>query len=319
MNSQNKLIAAKREQRDSLLGVQHQLAEMRPNLLAALPQTIPTDRFVRVAMTTVQLRPELLQCDRKSLLVAIQRCAADGLLPDGREATVVVFNEGDAGGKQAVYMPMYQGLLKKIRNSGELKSVSANVVYQADKFSYVQGDDEKIEHEPALQGNRGKPIGVYAIVKTKDGGIYRAYLTEEQVNERKTRSQTGRKDKGPWKTDRDEMWKKSAIRAVSKICPQSAELDRYLQVLPDTDDRAHQRIQGFAGGEMPDDDSLERTLFELKTSALSALSEATTRDECEHIWRTYTNECKKIDQDPDIEVESRKGDRVEALNQAAGQ
>jgi hypothetical protein len=113
------------------------------------------------------------------------------------------------------------------------------------------------------------------------------------------------------------MWKKSAIRAVSKLCPQSSELDRYLEVLPDPDDRAQQRISSFAQGQLPDDESLERTRFELKTSALAALSDATTVEACDQIFRDYTSECQKIDESPEIEVEAKRGDRIDAIKQGA--
>jgi hypothetical protein len=42
------------------------------------------------------------------------KLAQDGLLPDGREAAVVMF------GNKAQAMPMIAGILKKVRQSGEV-------------------------------------------------------------------------------------------------------------------------------------------------------------------------------------------------------
>lgn len=48
-------------------------------------------------------------------------------------------------------------------------------------FDYELGDDERIIHKPLLLGDRGKQIAVYAIAKTKDGGIYREVMTINEV------------------------------------------------------------------------------------------------------------------------------------------
>jgi hypothetical protein len=95
-----------------------QLTEMKGHLAQALPAGIAPERFMRVTLTAIQLQPELLECDRKSLLLACLRAANDGLMPDGREGAFVVFKT--KSGKKAQWMPMFAGLLKKVRNTGEL-------------------------------------------------------------------------------------------------------------------------------------------------------------------------------------------------------
>jgi hypothetical protein len=56
----------------------------RTNLEQALPPNVSIDRFIRTALTGIQQNPAVCDADRQSLYLAIQRCAADGLLPDGR-------------------------------------------------------------------------------------------------------------------------------------------------------------------------------------------------------------------------------------------
>jgi recombination protein RecT len=70
-----------------------QLIEMKGHLAQALPAGIAADRFIRVTLTAIQLQPELLECERKSLLLACLRAANDGLMPDGREGAFVVFKD----------------------------------------------------------------------------------------------------------------------------------------------------------------------------------------------------------------------------------
>ena len=115
------------------------LTKMQPEFTAALPPQISPDKFIRTTLTAVQMQPELLNADRRSLFGAVMKSAQDGLLPDGREAALVIFRS--KGGAQVQYMPMIGGILKKLRNSGELASISAQVVFENDQFDYHLGDD----------------------------------------------------------------------------------------------------------------------------------------------------------------------------------
>jgi recombination protein RecT len=205
--------------------VRKTLQQMQPEFQAALPPQIPVEKFIRTTITAVQMNPELLQADRRSLLGAAMKAAQDGLLLDGREAAPVIFKTKD--GPKVQYMPMVGGLLKKIRNSGELASISAQVVYELDQFDYELGDNERIAHKPYLGQDRGKPIACYAIARTKDGAIYREVMSVADVQ--KVRESSRAKDSGPWVQWWDEMAKKTVIRRIAKRLPSSADLDQVLE------------------------------------------------------------------------------------------
>lgn len=209
------------------------LERMNQDLQSALPPQIPVEKFIRTTLTAVQMQPDLLAADRKSLLGSTMRAAQDGLLCDGREAALVIFNTKE--GKKVQYMPMVGGILKKIRNSGELASISAQVVYDKDHFEYELGDDERIVHKPFLGADRGKQIACYAIAKTKDGAIYREVMSVSDVEKVRSASRAGKF--GPWVDWWDEMAKKTVIRRLSKRLPSSADLDSVIKA----DDEA----QGF--------------------------------------------------------------------------
>ena len=150
--------------------------------------------------------------------------AQDGLLADGREAALVIFRTKD--GPKVQYMPMVGGILKKVRNSGELASISAQVAYDKDLFEYELGDDERIVHKPFLGEDRGKQIAVYAIAKTKDGAIYREVMSVADVEKVRAASKTGKF--GPWVDWWDEMAKKTVIRRLAKRLPSSADIDQVM-------------------------------------------------------------------------------------------
>ena len=163
------------------------------------------------------------------------KSAQDGLLPDGREAAFVVYNTNVAPQgqpkrfiKKVQYLPMVWGIVKKVRNSGELASIAANVVFENDEFSYALGDEEAIHHKPLLTGDRGKPMAVYAIAKTKDGSIYREVLSRDDVEA--VRNVSRAKESGPWAGPFAlEMWRKTAIRRLAKRLPMSTDLESVIR------------------------------------------------------------------------------------------
>lgn len=192
--------------------------QMASQFKAALPQHITAEKFIRTVMTSIQQNPDVLNCNRQSLLSACVKSASDGLLPDGREAAIVKF-AGDA-----VYMPMVAGLCKKARNSGDVSTLMAMEVYQNDKFRYwVDSDGEHIEHEPLLFGDRGDLKGFYALAKLKDGSILIEPMSKVDVD--KIRAGSKGKDSSPWRNHYSEMGKKTVLRRMSKYrLPSSTDL-----------------------------------------------------------------------------------------------
>lgn len=214
--------------------VRADMARMEPEFANALPKTIPAERFMRIIQTALSTKPDIVktaaatELGKQSLIAACMKAAQDGLVLDDREATIVLRStkvKGDDGKDAWVqtvsYMPMVQGLLKKIRNSGEVSTIACHVVFAKDKFRYIMGDSETLEHEPNLDvDDRGAMRFVYMVARLKDGGIVREVLTRQQVEQRKAMSLAAN---GPWKTWEEEMWRKSALRAGSKYLPNSAD------------------------------------------------------------------------------------------------
>lgn len=198
--------------------IRQNLQAMEPEFKAALPPHIPVEKFARVAMTAIQQTPALAQADRRSLFGAFVKLAQDGLLPDGREAAVVLFS----GKAQA--MPMIGGILKRIRQSGEVARVSAHVVYENDHFVVSYGFDENVEHvPPALNQPRGTAIGAYATAVLKDGSKLLEVMSLEEIE--KVRKVSRASGAGPWVSWWSEMARKTVMRRLSKRLPMSTDLE----------------------------------------------------------------------------------------------
>lgn len=206
------------------------LPAVQKQLNAVLPKHISPEKFCRTVLGAVQSNPDILEADRPSVFLSCQKAAQDGLLLDNREAALVVFNtkEGNSWVKKAQYMPMVGGILKKLRNSGQISTITAQVVKKNDAFKYNPAMDEVPNHNPDWFGQRGEMIGVYAVAKLKDGGVIVDIMSMEDLEKIRRVSKTGDKDGKPagiWAKWPEEMAKKSVIRRIAKLLPSSADVD----------------------------------------------------------------------------------------------
>lgn len=208
---------------EPITALRNTIEQMSPQFKAALPEHVSVDRFKRVVMTAINEKPELIDAERTSLFAALMRCASDGLFPDSREAAIVTFKM-KSGDVRAQYMPMIQGIFKKIRNSGEIASIATQVVYETDEFSFwIDEFGEHLKHVPKLSGDRGGIVYVYAVGVTKDRASYIEVMSSDEIEF--TRSKSRAKDSGPWVDWWAEMAKKTVIRRLAKRLPMSTDLD----------------------------------------------------------------------------------------------
>jgi len=202
------------------------IQRLEPQFQLALPAHIPAKKFSRVIMTAISNSPGLAEASKQSLFSSCMKLAEMGLLPDNKEAAIITFNS--KAGKVAKEMPMTQGLLKLVRNSGQLASYTTNVVCKEDKFEYwVDSDGENLEHTPNMFADRGEVIGVYGLARTKDGAVYIEVMNVSEVE--KVRSSSRSAESGPWKTWWNEMAKKTVFRRLYKRLPSSTDLDNAME------------------------------------------------------------------------------------------
>lgn len=203
----------------------NELAAMDSQLAAALPPGIKVDFFKRIVLTAVSETPDLLACDRRSLFTACLRCAADGLIPDKREAALVKFESKN--GPVVQYMPMCYGLMKKVRNTGLVGQISAHVVYSNEEFAFALGDNEGLVHVPRFS-DRGKPVCAYMIAKDRDGQIiHREVMSYEEIE--KIRACSRWKDQGPWVNWWEEKARVAVIKRGCKYLPSSVEVSDVIE------------------------------------------------------------------------------------------
>ncbi len=204
------------------------LAQSSTQIQSVLPTGLPLHRFMRVVVNGIATHAQsaqLLDADRQTLFNACLKAASDGLMLDGKEAVLTAFYSKKKQTTEIVYMPMVQGLVKLARQSGEIKSITAEVVYRNDQFQYRPGIDEQPMHAPDWFGERGEPVGVYAVVTTKDNEKIVSVIPRQRVM---AIANTGRNahqyDPGQG-IHFGEWWRKTAIKNVLKYAPKSSYLE----------------------------------------------------------------------------------------------
>lgn len=238
-----------------------QIEDRGRELKMALPAGISVEKFQRTVTTAVQQSPDLLKANRQSLILACMKAAQDGLLPDGREAALVIFSSRKKNPqtnqfesvKLVQYMPMVYGLRKKILQArdGDAKPIvsalSVGVVYRAEAengyFVWDTGNIPEVQHRPMLelsaeQAKDSEIVAAYSIVHMADGTISSEVMRRFEVDKVRQMSQTGAlgqvvkwgdmkgkpiDPKGPWVDWFAEMAKKTVMRRHSKTLPMSGD------------------------------------------------------------------------------------------------
>jgi len=199
------------------------LDKLKPQLQMALPKHVDVGRMIRICVTTLQRNPDLLACTQESVLGCLFQCAQLGLEPDGLlgHAYLIPFRDNKNNRTICTLIVGYKGLLKLARQSNEIQSISARVVYSKDEFEYEFGLEDKLVHKPTLEEDPGEMTFAYAIFRYKGGGYHFDVMSKVEIEAIRKRSKTG--NNGPWVTDYDEMAKKTVLRRASKMAPASIE------------------------------------------------------------------------------------------------
>ena len=182
----------------------------------ALPKHINTDRFVRIAITTIRQNPKLAQCSQESLLGALMVSAQLGLEPGTLGQCYLI-----PYGRECQFQIGYKGMIELLRRSGQLKDIYAYSVYENDDFEITYGLDRNLIHKPNL-ANKGDFLGCYCVAILKDGAKAFEYMTKEEI-EAHAKKFSKTFGNGPWKTDFEAMAHKTVVKKMLKWLPLSVE------------------------------------------------------------------------------------------------
>lgn len=187
--------------------------DMVNHLGKLLPPGVGVDRFTRTTMVAIQNNPGVLEADRQSLYNAISRAAQDGLLPDGREAALIVYNT--KAGKLVRYGQMVEGVIKQLGKAG-IHAYAASVY--SNETVEIWNDDrgQHVTHKPVPFGDRGQLVGVFASARIGEQ-TYVETMNIDEIDKVRASSRSG--ENGPWKVWYDRMAQKSVLHRLKKRLP----------------------------------------------------------------------------------------------------
>lgn len=192
----------------------------------AMPKSLMTfERAVRMAVTCFSRNPTLHSCSPQSILACVVQGSELGLEFSGPlgHAYMVPYWNRNSGAMEAQFQIGYRGLIELAHRSGKVKTFASHIVYEKDEFEYQYGTDTFLRHKPAIRGDRGKPIAVYAVVKLFNGGEDFEVMSVSDIEKHRAKYSKA-KGSSPWDTAWEEMAKKTPLRRLAKRVPLCVEL-----------------------------------------------------------------------------------------------
>lgn len=204
--------------------MQQYIKQMEGEIAKALPSVITPERFTRITLSALSANKQLAQTTPQSFLGAMMTAAQLGMEPNTPLGQAYLIPYKNHGTLECQFQLGYKGLIDLAYRSGEVSIIQAQIVYENDEFAYSFGLEPKLEHRPA-SGERGEPVFVYAMFRTKDGGFGYDVMSVEDIRAHAKKFSKAYGN-GPWQTNFEEMAKKTVLKRVLKYAPLKSDFVR---------------------------------------------------------------------------------------------
>lgn len=199
------------------------------DIAAVLPEGMKPERFVRTAILAISKSPDLMECSQASLVRSIVEAAEVGLEPTGSlsRAWLAPFKEKGKPRPEAKLMIGYQGLADLMRDTGRIRQVWAECVYEGDEFEWDAGA-QTLRHVPAFAtADPVKITFIYARARFNDGFIQSHVMTRAQVEAIRSRAYS--RNSPAWVGSWPAMARKTALRQLANYVPLSTKAQGAIQ------------------------------------------------------------------------------------------
>lgn len=192
---------------------------MEPEIKKALPSVITPERFTRMALSALNNTPKLKECSQISFLAAMMNAAQLGLEPNTPLGQAYLIPYKNKGKLECQFQIGYKGMIDLVYRNEQVQMIQAQIVYENDYFEYELGLESRLIHRPALD-NRGEMTLVYALFRLKNGGYgFEVMSREDIIKYAEKYSQGINSSYSPWKSNFEDMAKKTVIKRVLKFAP----------------------------------------------------------------------------------------------------
>lgn len=207
---------------------------IEPKMIAAGFSIETVKREISFAVQAINKSKSLQGCSAESKMMAVLNISNIGLTlnPASKEAYLIPRYNSLTRQMEAILEPGYVGLVKLLTDAGSVKSMVCQLVYQGDKFEIDLANNlNPVRHQPNLsRKERGEIIGAYALGTLFDNTRQVEYMSVEEINEIRERSETfkafneGKIKSCTWVSDYGEMARKTVIKRIYKYLPRTEKM-----------------------------------------------------------------------------------------------
>jgi recombination protein RecT len=264
-------------------------AYLEPYRLAianSLPNGGNPSRIIQAAVFQITQNQALAGCTAKSIIGCVLNSSLLGMNAALKQCFFIPY------GDQATFQLSYTGMIALARRSGMVLDIYANVVRKKDRFEVMQGTNREIIHVPDMADGSEDYRAAYAVIKYSNGGTEFVVMTADQIEKRRLKSKTQRgAPSGVWAEWKEEMWKKTVLRALLKTAPISDE-----QAAAIATDGESLTPENFQAGEIRPE-TIEGEFSEIEAEDLSVIRDGVAEcgdlDSLEHYWKQGAAEWAK--------------------------
>ncbi len=219
--------------------------EEKKTMRQLLPPHMAWAHFKSVVFGALKKNPKLLQCRYDTIEKSVMEAATAGLEVNTvlGEASLVPFKS------ECKLMIEWRGLAKMAWASGFIARVDHGVIRENDKYTYVDGINQKFDIERDLkftEEERGPIIAYYAMAELVKGGYSVVVMTVDEVtiHGKRYSKSFGKADSG-WQKHFDGMAIKTCYRVLyDKKIPKATFDDKIRGVLANQFSFQHQQDEG---------------------------------------------------------------------------
>jgi recombination protein RecT len=217
-----------RENREGVTTLRDSIKKQEAEFAMALPQHVDVGRFMRCALTAINVVPKLAQCTRESVLAGLMQAAQLGLeVADVRgQAYLIPRWDGRDKCMKASFQLGYRGMIDLAARGGI--TITVDDICANDQYDFERGTNAFLRHKPALD-RRGDVIAYYAVATFADKRtpafvvMGRGEAEEHRDKFASTKTKDG-EIYGTWVEHFDAMARKTAVRKLLNYLPATVEL-----------------------------------------------------------------------------------------------
>lgn len=200
-------------------------------------QTLSYDKesiFAMQQLTKTDFAMQTANKNPKSVILALHNLASTGLTLNPANGYAYLVPRD-----QAIVLDIsYKGLIKIATDTGSITWARADLVFEADEFTYFGPAAAPAHKTNPFAKDRGAIVGCYCIAKTIQGDVLTEVMDMAEIEKIRSKSSAYSRTKngqaspsGPWVEWLNQMIKKAVIKRASKTWPYTENRDRIEQAI----------------------------------------------------------------------------------------